>query len=391
MNGFFHKKVAAAATNSENPAPQKEGEGGGRAEGSPKEGEGNLTLVQLLLSIGIVLFHCYILGSSASAPVRWHRFFFGSRGESLGTICVNGFLVLSGYMLSHSTRFAGSGGFRDAGVFAAKRLIRIFPGIVFVSLIAVFAVGPAFTTQGIRDYFGSSATWDYLVKSLNLFGRPPLALPGVFDGNAFKQIVNGSLWMIPWLMWCYVLFAVALLFRFHKNRMFVALLWVMALYGCTIEHDINQAAMFCGLWAHDGLRLLGSFTTGWALYVFRDRILLDGRFALAMLALTPLWLDSDAHAPASCLLSGYVLCVFCFHAPSLPCTRRLPRIHWEIYLLAFMVQQCVTAVHGGEMSPIRNFLYSMALTIPLAMVLHLLVNWTSKSLRNHLLPVLERR
>ena len=350
----------------------------------------NLSLVMLLLSIGVVLHHSQFLSYLPVMPIPWAEAFFGFKEESLGTWCVDGFLVFSGYMLSLSVDSA-KGGFKDALVFAIKRLIRIFPGILFAAIIAVFVVGPMFTTLELDTYFDSSATWEYLGKSLNLFARPPLLLPGVFEVNAYKQIVNGSLWMIPWLMWCYALFMVALLFRLHKNRMTIAILWVLSLYCRTIEHDINPAAMFCGLWAHDGLRLLGGFITGWALYLFRDRIAFDWRFALAMLATTPFWLHSDAHAPVSCLLVGYILCTFCFHVRTLPCIHWLPRIHWEIYLLSFMVQQCVTAAHGGSMSPRLNFIYSLAITIPLAMALHLLVDWTSKPLRKSLLSLVERQ
>ena len=351
----------------------------------------NLTLVQLLLSIVILLYHAPALSSFPCSSIPGHAAFFGSMGERLGSWCVDGFLVLSGYMLSRSAA-VGAGGFREAVAFSIKRLCRIFPGVFFAALIAVFAVGPAFTVIGsCGDYFRHPATWDYLLDSLNLFARPPLSLPGVFDSNAYGPVVNGSLWMIPWLMWCYVLFAVALLFRLHANPIAVASLWVLSLCARTMEHDIDPAAMFGGLWAHDGMRLLGAFVTGWAFHVFRDRILLDGCLAVVVLAAAPFWFRSDAHAPASCLIAGYVLCTFCFHVPPIPRLAWLPQIYWEIYLLAFMVQQCVTAAHGGAMSAKLNFVYSLLVTIPLATVLHLLVDWTSRTLRKHLLSLVVRQ
>ena len=337
-----------------------------------------------------MLYHSYALSSDSAIPGPWYRAFFGSRGKNLGTWCINGFLVLSGFMLNRSADSGSNGGLRAACAFAMKRLIRIYPGILFVTLVAVFVVGPAFTTQNVRDYFGDSGTWAYLFTGLNVFARPPVALPGVFDANAFRQIVNGNLWMIPWLMWCYILFAAAILLRLHRQRIVVALMWVLALYGCSIEQVIDPAVTFCGLWAHDGLRLMGSFVTGWALYLFRDRIRFDGRFALAMLVMTPFWLDSDAHTATSCLLSGYVLCTFCFHVRSIPLTERIPRIHWEIFLLSFMVQQGVTAVNGGGMPQMPNFIYSLAITIPFALILHSLLDRTSQAIRSQLLPLLER-
>ena len=356
--------------------------------GSPtgNGGLGNLTLIQLTLAVAVMLHHAIRLGSGE--PVFALHVFFGGEGANLGTFSVNAFFVLSGYMLYRSAE-KDDGGIGSFCGYSAKRLSRIFPGVLLSTLMAIFVIGPIFTTQKLSWYFESQGTWTYL-QNLLLFVRPPTALPGVFDGNLFPSVVNGVSWMIPWLMWCYVLFGVALLLKMHGNAWLVGMLTMAALYGAEMAHDISPTAMFCGIFVHTGLGPVAHFVIGWALCLFRDRIRFDWRVALALFATLPLWFRSDASALMGVLILGYGVCTFCFFTGELPIVGRLPRIHFEIFLTGFMVQQGFVSLHGGKMGHWLNFSESLAVTIPLAFAMHAAVVPLSQWIRGRLLALVAR-
>ena len=73
-----------------------------------------------------------------------------------GGFAVAGFFVISGFLV---TRSALSSGWRR---YAARRVLRIVPGLAVVSISSVLVLGPLTTQLSLVDYFSRSATWGYL-------------------------------------------------------------------------------------------------------------------------------------------------------------------------------------------------------------------------------------
>lgn len=109
-------------------------------------------------------------------------------GETLGTLAVRIFFILSGYLICQSYS-------HDSNCFRyfIRRIFRIFPGLIFVVAISAFVLGPLLTSLSPSDYFRSFDTFFYL---MNVLLYPVYNLPGVFEGN-FSPAVNGSLWTLP--------------------------------------------------------------------------------------------------------------------------------------------------------------------------------------------------
>src|SRR4029077_21161904 len=82
------------------------------------------------------------------------------------------------------------------GRFAARRMLRIYPGLVVNVLVCAFLIGPLVGTLPLGAYLVSPELREFLVATLTL-DPGPLHLPGVlFADNSVGFLVNGSLWTL---------------------------------------------------------------------------------------------------------------------------------------------------------------------------------------------------
>ena len=95
---------------------------------------------------------------------------------------------------------------RGIGEYLKKRALRIGPGFVAVLLFGVVVAGPL-GCANLTRYVHDPQTLRYL-RPLALQGVE-ITLPGVFPNNPWPEIMNGSLWTIPYEVKCYLLLAAA--------------------------------------------------------------------------------------------------------------------------------------------------------------------------------------
>jgi peptidoglycan/LPS O-acetylase OafA/YrhL len=246
--------------------------------------------------------------------------------------------------------------------FAAKRGLRIMPGLLVALVLTAYLAGALTTTAGPFDYLTRGAPAEYVAAhSLMLTDRsvherlasrvteiPGNSLPGVFDSNPLPQ-VNGSLWTLPVEVTAYALLALgglllALLWRRRPSRI------------ATAAVSIGAAAVFVGAGTY-ALRAGGAwvyplfavFAGGVLLHLLRDRLRLNvALFAMAV----ALWLASyQLPLPAQALLTGLTLP----YAVVFLAFRGLDRLRWltrpgdvsyGIYIYAWPVQQLVVDATG---------------------------------------------
>ena len=140
--------------------------------------------------------HSYAL---ANLPEPW---VFGTM--SAGGLGVAIFFSISGFLTTKSI-IADPNPF----AFSGKRILRIFPALIAVSVISALVIGPAVSATPLSTYFSSSRPYSYILN--NIFLSPQFDLPGIFLKNHFPLSMNGSLWTLPLECLCYIL----LLLLFH--------------------------------------------------------------------------------------------------------------------------------------------------------------------------------
>jgi peptidoglycan/LPS O-acetylase OafA/YrhL len=144
-------------------------------------------------------------------------------GFSLGAISVYIFFLTSGYLICKSIL-----GNPDFYRFVSARILRIIPNLSFV-LILTSAITLIFYANGNH--------WlehlRYVVQNLVMLVRGGIYydIPGVLEGRP-EQALNGSLWSLPYEVWCYfILFG---LLKFSGNLrtpvVILALVSCLALY-----------------------------------------------------------------------------------------------------------------------------------------------------------------
>lgn len=288
----------------------------------------NFNLIRLLLALGVILAHAAELldGSRLREPLTM---LFGSL--SLGELGVNGFFLLSGYLIVKSWESAP-----QALDFLKKRALRIYPGFIAASLICVWLIGP---------HVGNPRYWSDLDVGRFFAGLLMLQMPQtppVFIGLHF-ELINAAMWTIrfEFLMYVAVLvFGVGNLLR-RKHAWLAA---TVVLFLINMIHSFGFVLPLRGtsdLLALQIVHLSLVFFAGGCFYLYRETI---GRHAvLAQLALLITLLSLFYPLVVNLAFAttgGYALLYFCTaHTPALQWYNRLPDVSYGTYLAGWPASQ----------------------------------------------------
>jgi peptidoglycan/LPS O-acetylase OafA/YrhL len=288
----------------------------------------NFNLMRLLLAIGVIVAHAAELldGSRVREPLTG---LFGT--ISLGELGVNGFFLLSGYLIVKSW-FASP----QPWDFLKKRALRIFPGFIVASIICVWLIGP---TVGNVNYWRDLDLGGFLAGLL-LLQMPQT--PPVFSGLHF-ELINAAMWTIrfEFLMYLAVLvFGVGnMLKRKHVwLGTTIVLLFINMLHGFGVVVPLRATPDLLSLQI---VHLSLVFFAGGCFYLYREAI---GRHAgLALLALlvtlSSLFYPALVHL-AFATTGAYVLLFFCnAHTAQLQWFNRMPDVSYGTYLAGWPVSQ----------------------------------------------------
>jgi peptidoglycan/LPS O-acetylase OafA/YrhL len=156
-----------------------------------------------------------------SGDERAYGFVNGPLGP-LKLILLPMFFTLSGFLVARSME-------RSATIegFLTLKILGIVPALAVEVLLSAMLLGPIFTSLSLGEYLSSHLTYVYF---LNVVGEVQFHLPGVFVGNPGTDLVNSSLWTIPFELESYVAIVVVTvigLFRRPRLMAFVVVtLWL---------------------------------------------------------------------------------------------------------------------------------------------------------------------
>lgn len=318
--------------------------------------DNNLNLVRMVAAIAVLVSHAFPIsgGQGAAEP------FEGLVGMTLGTIAVCVFFGISGLLITRSFDRR-----KTLVRFVMARILRLFPGL-FAALVLTVAFGAAITTLPLRDYLTTSATWTYIPRNMSL-SQMQFDLPGVFETNPSPKMVNGSLWTLFYEMICYAaVFVCGCIGLLRYRTIFTALFLLLSLaYGASL---IQVPGGRLGYILDRLIRLAWPFPLGMMAYLWRDRLVLDGRIALALCLLCLPAFFAGVLLPVFLIALLYAVAWFAFVPKGwLLGYNRVGDYSYGVYIFAYPTQQFATGVLGAS-DPLTNIVYSLPITLILAVI-----------------------
>jgi len=216
----------------------------------------HFNLIRLILAILVLVTHApeLIDGNRSREPLT--RLF---HTLSFGDLAVNGFFLLSGYLIVQSWTLDPS-----AFDFLKKRILRIVPAFFIATLICAFFIAPFVASD---TYFSDFNFGKFFLGMFTL--RNP-QIPPVFAGTYIPEI-NKSMWTIFFEFSCYLMVLAFGLLRIVKRPK----IWI----GITVTFTFLLLMQKLGYIAFPNIggvsavpRLFTCYLVGGALYLFKDYI-----------------------------------------------------------------------------------------------------------------------
>lgn len=198
-----------------------------------KSKENNYNIIRFVSALMVIYGHMYVL-LGQRAPVLF--------SNEINAIGFKILMVLSGYMITTSY-------LKDSKLknYAVKRCFRIFPALIFYTLIMVLFIGPIVSVYGVKEYYESPATWEYL-KNILLY--PVFALTGLFENNPYPGAVNGSIWALPvefsLYIFMYIILSIFSKDKIRRNAWFIIAITICILQLVHLKYYPNKFFVLAG-------------------------------------------------------------------------------------------------------------------------------------------------
>ncbi|MGW6443646.1 acyltransferase family protein [Lentzea sp. NPDC055074] len=227
--------------------------------------------MRLIAALWVVFCH--------SAPLTGRSIMYPGWSFVPSHMGLTAFFVLSGYQIAGSWTSDPS-----IGRFVFKRLLRILPPLIVMSMIAALVIGPLVTTWPLAYYFDASKTWGYVLNNATVLNLQH-TLPGVFDYNPYPYSVNGSIWTLPIELVGYAVVLILGVVGVIQRWRSVTIVLLVALVALNVWLTVNPddaTPYWLQLSLGTTVKFLMPFLLGVTLYAYRDRIPLSPKVAIAL-------------------------------------------------------------------------------------------------------------
>ena len=319
-------------------------------------------LIKFIAALLVIFSHSFSLSSGSKDYLA--RI---SPNASFGSLAVAIFFSFSGYYVTKSI-------LKNDKKFLLKRIKRIFPELFVVTFLTIFVVGPIFTNLSLSSYFLKRETYFYFI---NAFLVPYHTLPGVFTKNIYGSTVNGALWTLSVEFLCYfyiwIIKKLGLLTKQKITLLFPIILF-FSLFGYIIMKKMGIKVIMTII------RPFLIFNFSSLLFFYKEKInwhslvlLICSFFAFLILKNAILY---------DIILVLILTTALCYLANSVFINNSLlsmmGKISFAIYLVGFIVQQCVISLYGGVMNSYINFIIATPISIILAIIVYSFTNFLNK-------------
>ena len=318
--------------------------------------------LRLVFAAFVIITHSFVLsGTPGLDPLAS----LTSGQVNFSYIGLRGFFVISGFLIYQSFERSAT-----AGDFFWKRFLRIFPGLIFVSMITVFIIGPIFTSFPLSEYFSYKSTYLVISESVDLFFQKNFhSLPGLFAHNPRPNEVNGSLWTISYEFLFYTGFLVLFIIKLKRLvlPLLVILLVVLAFVNLVYIQPYFKYEYFIGP-SEIGIRSIcdfGMFFITGSLFAYFKYDKMSQRFHIAvalssLMVIIVLIFWADFNSLAFLLLCPLILSFGSIKSTWFEFIKRTGDVSYGMYLSSFVIQQVLMS-----MNPFSPYLL-LSLSLPIS-------------------------
>lgn len=295
-----------------------------KAAGGPTSG---FDYLRISLAIAVLAWHTFPLTMGEAATAQFMAGWFGA----VVRLVLPMFFALSGFLV------AGSFEKNTLSTFLAFRVLRIVPALAVEITLSALILGPLLTSFALPDYFSDGKLWRYF---LNVVGWIHYQLPGMFLTNPYPDVVNGSLWTVPYELECYAaLVVLALLGAMKKPRILFALIMVGAVVLLTMSSLRQGSSLVMANTAVSGRTLILCFLAGMMFNAASSFVPYSGRLCVAALIASLVMLSFPALYVFSPIPAAYATVWLGLQAPPKAKVIFSGDYSYGIYLYAFPIQQ----------------------------------------------------
>ena len=312
----------------------------------------SMDVLRLLLAGTVALVH-------SSDIAYGHQPHLGR--TEVGALAVDGFFVLSGFLITASFLRLGA-----PVKFVWHRFLRIMPAFWAVLLLTAFVVAPLMAVlEGRPAGSALASSWTYVTHNALLY-ISDFSVGGMPQGTARPGVINGALWTLFFEAACYgLVFVLGVAGLLQRRRWVPVALTVLAWLG--LVADELGVPMRGELF----VRFFFVFLLGALAYLFRDRLPMSGWWvaAAAVLLVLSTYLLVD-YRPLGGLAFAYLTI---YAMACTPWLRRRLRVDlsYGVYVLHWPVMVILVLAGATALTQFGYTLLAMAVTFALAWV-----SWT---------------
>lgn len=297
----------------------------------------NFNLLRMLGALTIMFAHAMFITigddiNFETYPVKY----------TLGITTLNLFFVLSGMLVTASWMKHS-----DVITYSVSRIMRILPGLMVVSFVLPFILGPIVTKLSLADYFSDIRVWLYWPVTSLL--HPDMTLPGVYEGMPNDAEVNAPLWTLRYEAVLYAGVAFIGLFGWLNVR---SRFLLFAGFALGVYFSVTYLTNLRSIAAIDHLMHFGyAFLVGSAFHIFRDKVPLDLRLGFIGLgiALLIVWQFGLETGEFLLIPSAAILGCWLAYVPGgvIRYYNGLGDYSYGLYIWHYPIEQLVCQIYGS--------------------------------------------
>jgi peptidoglycan/LPS O-acetylase OafA/YrhL len=302
----------------------------------------NFDLIRLLSAIMVIFTHSFQVttGTLTSEPL-----YLITNGQiTFGRLAVAIFFMISGYLITQSYERSS-----NLSTYFKARFLRIFPGLIVAILLTIVFCS---LISSSKDYWNQKETYTY-IRNIFLLA-PQQEIPGVFEKNNLKSVINGPLWSLQYEFLCYII--VAFLGRFKLlNTKFIFAFYFLTFFAYLFLPRLHE---------NNAAEIVQYFFGGSLLYLSKFKLKSSIILYLPILALLFISIQFGFFKSWLALI-GTILIIELGKSKNIINLEKIGDFSYGLYIYSFPIQQTV-AQFLPEISWYVNFVISLTLTFAIS-------------------------